>query len=311
MQIEQELNGFVPTKDNLVTIGVFDGVHQGHKHLIAKLKELASQKGLGTVVITFQKHPQEVLSPQSHLPFLTDAIEKAELLKKEGVDAVIVLTFTPELSHLDAREFIFLLQKKLRMRGLVIGPDFALGHQAKGNIPALKQLGIEMGFSVDVIPPVRVNGDIVSSTAIRQAMADGDMEKVERMMGRPFSLHGRVIHGKGRGAGLGFPTVNLEILKGQAFPPDGVYATMAHVGDKKYPSVSNIGMNPTFGNKERTVETYIIDYHDSLYDSEVRIDFIHKIRGEVKFESADDLVKQILDDIRQTKVIFNYNSQMP
>jgi riboflavin kinase / FMN adenylyltransferase len=308
MQVEQELAGFMPSRDNLVTIGVFDGVHLGHKHLISKLKELASQQSLGSVVVTFYKHPQEVLSPESHLPFLTDAVEKAELLEQEGVDKVIVLTFTPELSRLSAREFVSLLQKHLRMRGMVIGPDFALGRRTEGNIPTLNRLGIEMGFSINVIPPVRINGDIVSSTAIRKAMADGDMDKVQRMMGRPFSLHGRVIHGKGRGATLGFPTVNLDILHGQAFPPDGVYATQAHVADRTYPSVSNIGMNPTFGNNERTVEAYLINYHDNLYETEVKIDFIRRLRGEIKFESADELVKQIFEDIQQTKTILKINS---
>ena len=154
MQVEQELNGFLPAGDSLVTIGVFDGVHLGHKYLISKLKELAGQQGLHSVVVTFHKHPQEVLAPESQPPFLTDAVEKADLLKKEGVDGVIVLTFTSQLSQLNAREFISLLQKKLRMRGLVIGPDFALGRQAEGNIPALRRLGSEMGFSVTVIPPV-------------------------------------------------------------------------------------------------------------------------------------------------------------
>lgn len=310
MQVEQELAGFLPTGDSLVTIGVFDGVHLGHKHLISKLKELASQQGLKSIVVTFHKHPQDVLAPDSQPPFLTDAVEKAELLKKEGVDGVIVLTFTPELAQLSAREFVSLLQTRLKMRGLVIGPDFALGRQAEGNIPFLSKLGLEKGFSITVIPPVKINGDIVSSTSIRQAMADGDMEKVQRLMGRPFSLHGRVIHGKGRGASLGFPTVNLDISPGQALPSDGVYATRAHVANTTYPSVTNVGTNPTFGFNKRTIESYLIDYHDNLYEHEVKIDFVHRLRGEIKFENAEELVKQIFEDIQQTKVILKLQSFM-
>jgi riboflavin kinase/FMN adenylyltransferase len=160
-----------------------------------------------------------------------------------------------------------------------------------------------MGFSVTSIPPVRKNGDIVSSTAIRSAMAEGDMKKVHRLMGRPFSLHGRVIHGKGRGAGLGFPTVNLDILPGQAIPSDGVYATRAFVDNKSYPSVTNIGMNPTFGNTERTIEAYLLDYHDDLYGREVKINFIQKLRDEIRFDNADHLIKQIDEDIRRTRII--------
>ena len=302
MQVEQELAVFSPNCDSLVTIGVFDGVHLGHKHLLFKLKELAGQQSLCTVALTFNTHPQEILAPNSQPPFLTDALEKAELLKKEGVSGVIVLTFTSELSHLSAREFVDLLISKLRMRGLVIGPDFALGRSGEGNIPTLKKLGRELGFSVTVIPPVKMNGEIVSSTVIRKAMADGDMEKVRRLMGRPFSLHGRVIHGKGRGESLGFPTVNLSVQKGQAMPPDGVYATFAHTHDKVYHSVTNIGNNPTFGNNnQRTVEAYLLDFRDDLYEQEVKINFIHRLRDEVKFENSDELIIQIFKDIKSTR----------
>jgi riboflavin kinase / FMN adenylyltransferase len=305
VQVEQELGGYTPDRDSLITIGVFDGVHLGHKYLISQLKELASQQGLTDIVVTFHKHPQETLNPQSQPPFLTDAAEKALLVKKEGVAAVIVLTFTPELSRLSARDFLSLLQKKLRMKGLVVGPDFALGRGGEGNIPTLRRLGSEMGFSITVIPPVQNNGDIVSSTAIRQALAAGDMEKVHRFMGRPFSLHGRVIHGKGRGAGLGFPTVNLDILPGQAIPGDGVYATLALVNNQTYPSVTNIGMNPTFGENKRTIEAYLLDYHDNLYEQEVRIEFVQQLRGEIKFADARELTAQIAEDIRLSRAILS------
>ncbi len=256
------------------------------------------------MVITFDKHPQEVVAPNSQPPFLTDAIEKADLLRLEKPDAVIVLTFTPELCALSARDFLTLLQSKLHMKGLVVGPDFALGRGGEGNIEYLRRAGREMGFSVTVIPPVKNNGDIVSSTAIRRAMAAGDMAKVERLMGRPFDLHGKVVHGKGRGAGLGFPTVNLDVLKGQALPPDGVYATRAHVGPKIYPSVTNVGMNPTFGANERTIEAYLLDFRENIYTQEVKIDFVLKIRDEVKFATPDELIKQIYKDIAKARLIF-------
>lgn len=303
MQVEQELGKFRLDQDSLITIGVFDGVHLGHKHLISQLRELAGQQDLRSIVITFRQHPQEILTPDSHPPFLTDIEEKTRLLQNEKVDAVIVLSFTPELSQLDAREFINLLQNTLRMRGLVIGPDFALGRNHAGNISALHQLGLELGFSVKVIPPVFINGDVVSSTAIRRALASGDMEKVRRFMGRPFNLHGRVIHGKGRGADLGFPTVNLDIRPDQAVPGDGVYSTLASVEGKTFDSVTNVGKNPTFGRNERTVETFLLDYHDNLYEREVRVDFIRKLRGEIKFKDAGELKKQIAEDIKQAREI--------
>jgi riboflavin kinase/FMN adenylyltransferase len=303
VQVEQELAGFTPDRGSIITIGVFDGVHLGHKNLISHTKELASQQGLCSIIITFDKHPQEILTPESHPPFLTDTAEKTSLLKKEGTDAVIVLTFTPELSRLGAREFVSLLQQKLLMKGLVIGPDFALGKQGEGNIPTLKQLGSEMGFTVTVISPVKINGEIVSSTVIRKAMASGDMEKVRRLMGRPFSLHGKVIHGHGRGTGLGFPTVNLDILPGQSLPPDGVFATLARVDNRTFDSVTNIGCNPTFGQNKRTVESFLLDFRNNLYEHEVKIDFIRKLRGETKFNSPEELVKQIYKDISEARRI--------
>jgi riboflavin kinase / FMN adenylyltransferase len=303
VQLEEELAGFTPDRDSLVAIGVFDGVHLGHKDLISQLKKLAAQQGYSTIVMTFDKHPQKVLRPHSHPLFLTDAAEKAQLLSAEGVDKVIVLNFTLELSRLSAREFVTILQSKLRMRGLVMGPDFALGRQAEGSIAALEKLGEEMGFSVTAISYVRNNGDNISSTAIRQAMTDGDMEKVRRMMGRPFSLHGQVIHGHGRGTGIGFPTVNLNILKGQAWPSDGVYATLAHADNKIYPSVTNVGTNPTFSNTERTIESFLLDYNDNLYGHEVKIDFIHKLRKEIKFKDASELGRQIETDILEARKI--------
>jgi riboflavin kinase / FMN adenylyltransferase len=301
VQLEQELAGFRADRDSLVTIGVFDGVHLGHKYLIGQLKELASQQDLRSVVITFHRHPQEILSPHSQPPFLTDSKEKADLLKKEGVDSVIILTFTNKLSQMSAREFLGVLQTTLRMRGLLVGPDFALGRNNEGNIPALRKLAEEMGFILTVTPSVIKKGEIVSSTNIREALAEGDMKKVRLLMGRYFSLHGKVIHGKGRGTGLGFPTANLDILPGQAIPADGVYATLAHVGKKTYSSVTNVGMNPTFANSDRSIESYLFDLDDNLYGHEVKIEFVSKLRGEIKFNNAVELTAQVSQDIQQAK----------
>jgi riboflavin kinase/FMN adenylyltransferase len=297
VQLEQELASFSSDKDSLITIGVFDGVHIGHKYLIVQLKKHAKQQGLRAIAITFDRHPQEILNPDSQPPYLTDIYEKAHLLKLEGLDEVIVLSFTPELSRVGARKFLELLREHLRMRGLVIGPDFALGKNNEGNIPTLIKLGEEMGFSVTVIPPVVKNGDTVSSTAIRLSLAKGNMEKVEKLMGHPFSLHGKVIHGKGRGKDLGFPTVNLDISPGQALPAEGVYATIARVENKTFPSVTNIGTNPTFGKNKRTVEAFLIGFNNEIYTHQVRIDFIKKIRDEIKFSDANQLKNQIEQDI--------------
>jgi riboflavin kinase / FMN adenylyltransferase len=305
VQLEEELAGYTLNRDSLVAVGVFDGVHLGHKYLISQLKELAERQGYSSIVVTFDKHPQEIVKPGSQPLFLSDTAEKTELLTQEGVDRVIVLNFTQELASVSARDFVQILCSKLRMRGLVMGPDFVLGHRGEGSIANLQKIGKDLGFSVTAIPYVRKNGDTVSSTAIRQAMAEGNMQKVRRMMGRPFSLHGRVIHGHGRGAGIGFPTVNLDILRGQALPSDGVYATLAHTNNDTYPSVTNVGTNPTFGNTERTIETFFLSYHHDLYGREVKIDFIQKLRGEIKFKDASELGRQIEIDVQNSKKILD------
>jgi riboflavin kinase/FMN adenylyltransferase len=301
--IEEELAGLSPDKDMLLSIGVFDGVHLGHRYLISQLKELALKQGLASGVVTFRHHPQEVLSPPKRLPFLTDIAQRTNLLKGEGVDAIITLSFTPELARLSARQFLGLLQKYLRMRGAVIGPDFALGRDREGDTKTLRQLGQEMGFSVTVVPPLIIDGDVVSSTAIRNAIAQGDMKRVQKLAGRPFRLHGRVVPGAGRGAKLGFPTANLEIDPEQALPPDGVYISQTRLDDQTYSSVTNIGRRPTFGTSERLAEVYLIDYHSDLQGRDLEVDLFERLRGEKKFGSAEELKKQIAQDVEKGRAL--------
>lgn len=305
MQVEEELARLSPKKDTVLTIGVFDGVHLGHKYLISQLKEHARQQGLLSGVITFHRHPVAILSSQATLPYLTDLATRNSLLKNEGVDYVIVLSFARELARLNARDFVSMLKKYLRMRGLLVGTDFALGRNREGNIDTLRKLGQEMDFSVTVVPPIMIGGMVVSSTSIRNALANGDMESVLNLTGRPFSLHGHIISGTGRGAGLGFPTANLDIDPQQALPEDGVYATRAYIDKKIYKSMTNIGKNPTFGGTKRTVEVYILDYHDNLYGRELKIDIIQRLRRERKFDTAQQLEEQIAEDVKQGRAILD------
>jgi riboflavin kinase/FMN adenylyltransferase len=303
MPVEEELARLPPKKDMLLTIGVFDGVHLGHKYLISQLKELARQQGLLSGVITFRQHPQEVLSPQTKLPFLTDLDQRTNLLKNEGVEAIITLSFTPELAQLSPRQFLGLLVKYLRMRGLVIGPDFALGRNREGDTDALHRLGQEMGFSVTVVPPMIIDGEVVSSTAIRKALAEGDLKRVQNFVGRPFRLHGRVVPGARRGVELGFPTANLDVEPGQALPAEGVYVSQARIDNGTYPSMTNIGQRPTFGGSQRVVEVYLLDYHGDLYGQELAIDIIEHLREEKKFDTPEQLKKQIAEDVKQGTAI--------
>jgi len=303
--VEEELARFSPGRDTLLTVGVFDGVHLGHKYLISKLLGQAGQRNLLSGVVTFYQHPEELLSPRTRLPFLTGIEERINLLKNEGVDVIIPLSFTAEMAQIGARQFVGLLRKHLSMCGLVVGSDFALGKGREGDTDTLQRLGQSMNFSVTVVPPLVVNGEVISSTAIRKALADGDMRKVRELVGRPFSLQGKVVTGAGRGAGLGFPTANLDIGPERAMPPDGVYASWAHINGKVYQSMANIGRCPTFGGCERTAEAYIVDYQGDLYGQELKLDIIDRLRDEKKFDTVEALKAQMTEDVKQGKAILD------
>jgi riboflavin kinase/FMN adenylyltransferase len=306
MQVEQELAQFSPQRETLLTIGVFDGVHLGHKLLISKLVDLAAKQNLLSGVVTFRQHPRTLLSPRTKLLYLITFAEREQLLKNEGVDIVAALSFDRELAKLSARDFVSLLKKYLKISGLVIGPDFALGRNREGNADTLRSLGEEMGFSVTVVAPMKINGEMASSTAIRQALADGDMEKVTRLLGRPFSLQGKVTEGEHQGTGLGFPTANLSIDAKMAIPPDGVYATRAYIDGQEFQAMTNIGRRPTFGDSnERTIESYILNYNQDIYGKEVKIEIIQRLREEKRFNSTEELKKQIAEDVKQGAEILN------
>jgi riboflavin kinase/FMN adenylyltransferase len=305
MPLERELARLSPEKGTLIAIGVFDGVHLGHKQLISQLIKNARKQKLLSGVLTFRQHPLEILSPETQFAYLTTADEKINLLRNEGVDIVIALSFTTEIARLNARRFVSLLMKHLKMRGLVIGPNFTLGHNREGNTDTIGNLGDELGFSLTVISPIMVDGEVVSSTLIRKALTEGNIKKATRLIGRPVSLFGAVISGEGRGVGLGFPTANLEVHSNQALPADGIYATRIYLDSKTYPAVTNIGQNPTFGDNERSVETYIINYQGNLYGRELKIDIIERLREEKKFDSVEELKKQIADDVERGQTILN------
>jgi riboflavin kinase/FMN adenylyltransferase len=306
MQIEDELAQFLPPKETLVTIGVFDGVHLGHKYLISKVVKMAARENLLSCVITFRQHPLELLSPKTKLLYLCSVEDRIQLLKNEAVDIVVALTFNRELAKLSARDFVSLLKEHLKMAGLVIGPDFTLGKNREGNADTLRNLGQEIGFSVTVIAPKIINGEVASSTVIRLALADGKMEKVTRLLGRPFSIQGKVVRGEHRGTGIGFPTVNLDVDARMALPPDGVYATRAYIGGQEFQAATDIGTRPTFGDaNQRTIESFILNYNQDIYGEEVKIDIIQRLREERHFDSVEELKKQIAEDVRLGSAILN------
>ena len=303
MEIEQELANIAPQGETLLTIGVFDGVHAGHRYLLEKLQRQAAEKNLLSGVVTFNPHPQSVVHSQNKLLWLSAPENRVKSLQRLGINLVAVLTFTPEVAQLSAREFMSLVKKQLRMRSIMVGPDFALGRGREGNIHLLRALGLEMNFSVEVIPPYAINGEIVSSTLIRQALTQGDMEKVRSLMGHYFQIGGRVVTSDKRGRILGFPTANLDIKPQQALPGNGIYATITQVGDKQFHSATNIGTRPTFEEGEKTVETHLLNYRGDLYSKEIRVEFVQKLRDEQRFPSSKELKAQIKQDVREIDAI--------
>jgi riboflavin kinase/FMN adenylyltransferase len=303
MEIEQELASVTPQGETLLAIGVFDGVHAGHRYLLKQLQKRAAEKHLLSGVLTFNPHPQSVLHPDDQLPWLSNLEDRVTTLQQLGVDIVAVLTFTPKLAQLTAQDFMSLLKKYLKMRGIMVGPDFALGRGGEGNISLLRTLGNQMEFSVEVIPPYTINGELVSSTLIRQALIQGDMKRVEKLMGHHFYLRGKVITSDKRGRALGFPTANLESKPQQALPNNGIYATITHVDGKQFPSATNIGTRPTFGEGRKMVENHLLNYKGNLYGKEIRVEFVQKLRDEKRFASSEELKTQIERDVRKVQAL--------
>lgn len=282
---------------------MFDGVHKGHQSLIQTLKNLTSERNLLSVAMTFEIHPEEVVGASQLVPWLTHMDERVRLLKELGVDLVTVMPFDKEVAKLDARQFMGLLTKHLRMKGLVIGPDFALGKGRQGDAAALAAIGKETGFTVTSVPPLLLDGGVVSSTAVRQAVGRGDAREYFKLVGRYYTICGQVIRGAERGRKLGFPTANLGIDPHRAAPADGVYVTWAHFDSARHPSVTNIGVRPTFDNGKRLAEVHVLDYRGDLYGREMTVELIERLRPELRFSSVDELIERMKLDVEQSRSV--------
>jgi riboflavin kinase/FMN adenylyltransferase len=293
----------------LATVGVFDGMHKGHQRLLQRLREVSVTRHCLSLAVTFLRHPLEVLRPDMPVAYLNSQDERLRLLS-QSVDTVLPLTFDLELSLLRAGEFIELLREAIDLQGLVVGPGFAMGHNREGAGTVLQSLGKQMHFSVEWVDGFTLNGKLVSSTAIRQALSDlGSMDEVRRLLGRSYSLQGTVVKGHGRGRHLGFPTVNLAIEYGRLFPADGVYSTWAMIDGQYLPAATSIGFNSTFGGRIRTVEAHILDWDKDLYGKEIGLVFVQRIRGQLHFDSDHALIQQMERDVVQVRALLKETSQ--
>ena len=291
-----------------VTVGTFDGVHAGHRSLLRRAIAKGAEHGLTSVAITWDRHPLTTLRP-AHAPRLLCSLERRlELFEEVGLDAVAVLAFDEALSHWPPERFAEeVLSRGLDARSVVVGEGWRFGHKAAGDVPLLTKLGENLGFRVEALPLERSGDGAVSSSRVRKAVAEGDMELAKALLERPFDTDGVVIDGDHRGASLGFPTANLEVLPGYAHAPRGVYAGRARAGGEWYVAAINVGVNPTFGGDVATseirIEAYLLDFSGDLYGQTLRVEFWKCLRDEQKFDSADALIEQMGRDVDETRAL--------
>lgn len=285
-----------------VTIGNFDGLHLGHQALIRRTLAVCREDGLTPVVLTFWPHPRLVLFPdQGHMPLCTRQ-DRLDRLAALGVPQVLELPFDRDLAALDAETFVRRCLLPLHLRRLVVGYDFSLGRNRCGHVEELRRLGAAEGFSVEQLAPVVVDGTVVSSTVLRRLIGRGDVREAAALLGRCYGFSGPVVHGDGRGRGLGFPTANIRYPQ-VALPARGVYATRVTLEGRAWASVTNVGHKPTFGRNELSVEAFLLEDCPDLYGRTLRLDFVDRLRDERRFADVEDLKTQINADVAAARRI--------
>ncbi len=307
MNIFDENSNIEKSKNTVVTIGTFDGVHRGHRKILDELIRISKEENSRNFVITFEPHPRTVVSRNFDIRLLTTLEEKKEIFRLYGIENLMIINFTKEFSKLTSEEFIRkFICNKIGARHVVIGYDHKFGRNRDGNESTLRNLGEKLGFDVTQVPPITENGVIISSTLIRNLLMDGKIEEANNYLGRNYSLSGKVVHGAGRGISLGFPTANLQPdSKQKLIPANGVYAVSVKLENKVYFGVMNIGFRPTFNQTPHAItEVHILDFNKNIYNENIEVQFVKRLRDEKKFGSKEQLVQQIENDIKRTKEIF-------
>jgi len=286
-----------------LTIGSFDGVHRGHQEIIRRLVAEAHEAGSPAVVLTFYPHPTVVLRGLTGPFYLTSPEERSALLSELGVDIVIIQRFDRQLADTSARDFVLKLKSQLGLMKLLVGHDFTLGRGREGNIPTLERLGKEFNFEGEVTQPVLLRGQVISSSQVRAALAEGNVAYAHDLLGKPYYVVGDVVPGDGRGRTIGIPTANLNVWHEQLLPKTGVYVSRARIGGEVFGAATNIGIRPTFDGSAPVihVEAHILDFNRDIYNQKVSLDFLARLRGEQKFPNVQELVKQIHADIEQAR----------
>ncbi len=293
-------SNFTDVRDSVVTVGMFDGVHIGHRSIIQRVVESAAQQGLRSVLITFDSHPRDVVRDgAAPVALLTTTDEKLNLLKETGLDLAMVIHFDHSLAHLAPNDFVqIILKGRVGMKRIIIGYNHAFGKNRTGDRETLIAMSRTIGFSVEVVNPVRVNEQIISSSYLRGLIAQGMVAEAADGLGRYYSLRGTVIHGFGRGRRLNCPTANLGLIRPEKLSPhDGIYAGMAGLNGESFPAAISIGYNPTFGEGKHSLEAHLINFDRDIYGDELEVQFVERIRSEKKFASESELAAQIHSDV--------------
>jgi riboflavin kinase/FMN adenylyltransferase len=287
-----------------VTIGFFDGVHRGHLTVLRRTADVAAGRGLRPIAVTFDRHPREVLSPGAEPPLLTTLERKAALIAELGIGSLVVLDFTDDFSRWPPEVFVErVLVEGVHAEHAIVGSNFTFGFKATGNLAVLTELGAAHGFSVEAVSLLKLDGRPVSSSSIREALGEGDLAWPTQALGRRFVLDGVVTIGAGRGRGLGFPTANLAIPPRMLLPGEGVYAGTAHLGDASFPAAINIGTNPTFGGEPLHAEAFLLGFDGDLIGQPLALEFWERLRDEKRFDSSEDLTRQIKEDVERTRAL--------
>lgn len=306
MQIYRHIDEFIKPQYPIVTVGTFDGLHIGHKMLLKRLAALAGEKKGEVVLLTFHPHPRKVLFQDANgLEMLSSLEEKMKLMEQYGVDHLVIQPFTTDFSKMEYDEFVHnILVDKLGVKTLVIGYDHQFGHQRKGSMKALEKMAPALGFKLEEIPEQDIDAIAVSSTRIRKALKNGEVEVAAQLLGYHYCISGRVVEGKKIGRTLGFPTANIQCDDpDKLIPANGIYAVKVEVEQRLYTGALSIGNRPTFDNGARTIEVHILGFDDDIYGKKIRIYFHHYLRPELKFHSAEDLVAQMQKDVEQCQVL--------
>ena len=310
-KLRTELDSYKIQRNTIFSIGMFDGIHLGHQHLLKKLCDVAMSKSYKSGIITFTDHPRKLFDPSTLIPLITTIDDKKSFIQNLGIDYVVPIIFDKSISELTFEQFIKTIKDCANLKGLVLGPDTAIGHKRQGTPEKLIELGNKLDYKVYNVDQLDFDNKRISSSLVREAISEGNMDLTSKYLGRDYSISGTVVKGKGIGNSvLGYPTANIDISSiNTILPANGIYATKINVDSDEFYGATSIGFNPTFNNVQISIESYLIDFNGDLYGKEIDISFIKWIRAEESFANTVELQKQMSDDVNQIIILFNKSKE--